>query len=146
MFGFLKRYFPKPAAPEPSSAPTARPQPAPSPVPAPRAPVPARPPAPAPAAAFQPAPRGPVVAHPEGVISLPLAPILASLPPNLSALVASPDHGTFSLPVKTALAQLASGAVRIPFGELRQGSPPGTFFDNAIHDKSLVSLPLPQIL
>ncbi|MGA2555959.1 MAG: roadblock/LC7 domain-containing protein [Verrucomicrobiota bacterium] len=44
------------------------------------------------------------------------------------------------------MAQLASGAVRIPFGELRQGSPPGTFYDNATHDKSPVSLPLQQIL
>jgi predicted regulator of Ras-like GTPase activity (Roadblock/LC7/MglB family) len=101
---------------------------------------------PPPPAAFQAAPAGPPVANPDGAISLPLDPILASLPPNLAALVASPAHGTFSLPVKTALAQLASGAVRIPFGELRQGSPPGTFYDNATQDRSLVSLPLAQIL
>jgi predicted regulator of Ras-like GTPase activity (Roadblock/LC7/MglB family) len=82
----------------------------------------------------------------DGVIALPLAPLLAALPPNLAALVASPGSGTFSLPVKTALAQLASGAVRISFGELRQGSPPGTFYDNASQDKALVNLPLPQIL
>jgi predicted regulator of Ras-like GTPase activity (Roadblock/LC7/MglB family) len=80
------------------------------------------------------------------MIVLPLPPILASLPPNLASLAASPGAGTFSLPVKTVLAQLASGAVKILFGELRQGSPPGTFYDNATQDRALVSLPLPQIL
>ena len=89
---------------------------------------------------------GATTANPDGVVALPLAPILGSLPSNLAALAASPDGGTFSLPVKTAIAQLASGAVRIAFGELRQGSPPGTFYDNATQDRSLVSLPLPQIL
>ena len=107
-------------------------------------------PLPAQDAAWQPAVSPPAgsaaAASPQGVITLPLAPILASLPPNLAALVASPDSGTFPLPIKTALAQLASGAVRVPFGELRQGSPPGTFYDNATQDRSLVSLPLPQIL
>ncbi len=135
MFGLLKRYFSKQAPPEVSSAPATRPQAAMAPAPAPAAPdSPAHP------------PLAPVPAGPDGVIVLPLPPILASLPPNLAALVASPSRGTFSLPVKTALAQLASGAVRIPFGELRQGSPPGTFYDNATQDKSPVSLPLQQIL
>jgi predicted regulator of Ras-like GTPase activity (Roadblock/LC7/MglB family) len=133
MFGLLKRFFSKPAAPVQPSTPTTTPQPATPPVPAQSAPH--SPPAGTAAA-------GP----PEGVITLPLAPLLASLPPNLAALAASPGSGTFSLPVKTALAQLASGAVRIAFGELRQGSPPGTFYDNATQDGSLVSLPLPQIL
>jgi len=140
MFGFLKRFFSISDAPEHPSTPTPPPQPALSPLPASPAPVPPPP------AAFQAAPAGPPVANLDGAISLPLDPILASLPPNLSALVASPNHGTFSLPVKTALAQLASGAVRIPFGELRQGSPPGTFYDNATQDRSLVSLPLAIIL
>ncbi|HXR07644.1 MAG TPA: roadblock/LC7 domain-containing protein, partial [Candidatus Acidoferrum sp.] len=34
----------------------------------------------------------------------------------------------------------------IAFGELRQGSPPGAFYDNSTQDGSLVSLPLAQIL
>jgi predicted regulator of Ras-like GTPase activity (Roadblock/LC7/MglB family) len=80
------------------------------------------------------------------VIALALPQILDSLPADLASLAASPGAGTFSLPVKTALAQLASGAVRIPFGELRQGSPPGTFYNNATQDRTLVTLPLPQIL
>jgi len=86
------------------------------------------------------------VADPEGVLLLPMASILESLPPDLAAKIASPASGTFSLPVKRAVAQLASGAVKITFGQLRQGSPPGTFFDNATLDGTPVSLPLPQIL
>ncbi len=149
MFGFLKRFFSKPAALEQASTPTTPPQPAISPVPSPAAA--AQPAAAPPAAAGQAAPASPppgtaAAANLDKVMALPLAPILASLPPNLAALVASPDGGTFSLPVQTALGQLASGVVRIPFGELRQGSPPGTFYDNATQDRSLVSLPLPQIL
>jgi len=166
MFGFLKRFFSKPAAPEQISIPTPPRQPVASPVPA-QAPG-EQPTAPAqvPSASFHAASGSPpagsatenragtalpqaasaATASLDGVLRLPLAPILAALPPNLAALVAAPDGGTFSLPVKTAFAQLASGAVRIPFGELRQGSPPGTFYDNATQDRSLVSLPLPQIL
>jgi predicted regulator of Ras-like GTPase activity (Roadblock/LC7/MglB family) len=79
-------------------------------------------------------------------MELPLVAIVAGLPPNLAALVVSAGGGTFALPVKTALAQLASGAVRITFGELRQGSPPGAFADNASQDGAMVSLPLAQIL
>jgi predicted regulator of Ras-like GTPase activity (Roadblock/LC7/MglB family) len=80
------------------------------------------------------------------VLLLPLAPILESLPPDLAAKIASPASGTFSLPVRSAVAQLAAGAVKISFGQLRQGSPPGTFYDNATLDGTPVSLPLPQIL
>jgi predicted regulator of Ras-like GTPase activity (Roadblock/LC7/MglB family) len=85
-------------------------------------------------------------ATPGEVIHLPLAPILAALPPNLAALVASPGGGTFALPVRAALTQLPLGAVKIPFGQLRQKAPPGTFADNATLDRSLVSLPLAQVL
>jgi len=71
---------------------------------------------------------------------------LAALPPNLAALLGSNKEGAFSIPIKAALAQLASGAVRVSFGELRQGSPHGTFLDNPNQDRSLVSLPLAQVL
>jgi predicted regulator of Ras-like GTPase activity (Roadblock/LC7/MglB family) len=155
MFAALKRFFSKPAAVEPPAIPTTLAPPAVAPVPvqfAPAKPA-APPPAPVtpPAAASRPTPTplpppGPIVANPEGAIVLSFAPILASLPPNLAALVASSETGTLSLPVKTALEQLASGAVRITFGELRQASPPGTFYDDATQDRSLVNLPLSQIV
>ena len=155
MFRFLKRFFSKPAAPEPPPIATAPPQPARSPVPARPAPAQSVSPPPAPgqssAAGLKGAPASPPggsggVTDPDGVLDLPLAPILASLPPDLAALAASPSGGAFSLPVRTALAQLATGAVRIPFGELRRGSPSGTFYDNATLDASPVRLPLPDIL
>ena len=139
MFGLLKRFFSKSPSVELSPAPAAGLQPA---LPRPAA-TPAPPPPPAPA---WPAASGVAKAGLEGVIALALPQILTSLPADLASLAATPGAGTFSLPVKTALAQLASGAVRIPFGELRQGSPPGTFYDNATQDKTLVTLPLPQIL
>ena len=139
MFGLIKRFFWKPAEPEQSAIPTPPPQPVASAVPAPAAPAPPAAPASPPAGVA-------IAADLEGVITLPLAPIVASLPANLAALAAGPGSGTFSLPVKAALAQLATGAVRVTFGELRQGSPPGAFCDNATQDKSLVSLPLAQIL
>ena len=80
------------------------------------------------------------------LVWLPLKPILARLPSSIAALVSPTASGFFVLPVKTALAQLPLGAVRVPFGHLRRGSPPGTFADNAAHDDALVDLPLPEIL
>jgi hypothetical protein len=140
MFGLIKRFFSKSAPVELSSAPPAPVQPAhatPAATPVPAPPPPA-------AAAFHAAPKA--AAGPDGVIAVPLPPIIESLPAYLAALAASPGAGTFSVPVKTVLAQLASGAVKITFGELRQGSPPGTFYDNATQDRSLVSLPLQTVL
>jgi predicted regulator of Ras-like GTPase activity (Roadblock/LC7/MglB family) len=52
----------------------------------------------------------------------------------------------FSLSTGVAVEQLRTGAVRIPFSQLRQGSPPGTFAANGTHDDSLIDLPLPLIL
>jgi predicted regulator of Ras-like GTPase activity (Roadblock/LC7/MglB family) len=72
--------------------------------------------------------------------------ILARLPNELAAQVLSRPGVLFPLSASFALAQLRTGAVRIPFGQLRQGSPPGTFTDNAAHDNSLIDLPLPLIL
>jgi len=140
MFGLIKRFFSKSAPAELSSAPAAPAQPA---LATPAA-TPVAAPPPPPAAAFHAAPKA--AAGPGGVIALPLPPIIESLPAHLASLAASPGAGIFSLPVNTVLAQLASGAVRITFGELRQGSPAGTFYDNATQDKSLVSLPLQTIL
>jgi predicted regulator of Ras-like GTPase activity (Roadblock/LC7/MglB family) len=52
----------------------------------------------------------------------------------------------YSLPASFAMEQLRTGAVRIPFAQLRQSSPPGTFSEVGTHDDSLVDLPLPLIL
>jgi predicted regulator of Ras-like GTPase activity (Roadblock/LC7/MglB family) len=148
MFGFLKRLFSKPAGPEPVSVATAPTQAAMAAGPAQTAPAQAAPAAQTSARSADAtvAAVAKPVADPEGVICLPLGPILAALPADLGGLVASPAGGNFFLPVRTATAQLGSGAVKIPFGELRQGSPPGTFYDNATQDRTPVALPLAQIL
>jgi predicted regulator of Ras-like GTPase activity (Roadblock/LC7/MglB family) len=81
-------------------------------------------------------------------IALPLAPIIASLPMELRAKIMSvPSPGqTISLPVETITAQLAFGAVKISFGELRRLAP--GIFSNAAADQDAktISLPLGEIL
>jgi len=79
-------------------------------------------------------------------IHLLLSDIVARLPGSFAPPASSSVAGTFSLPVKTALGQLPSGVVRIPFGQIRQSSPPGTFANNDSFDETLVELPLPKIL
>jgi predicted regulator of Ras-like GTPase activity (Roadblock/LC7/MglB family) len=116
MFDFLKRLFSPPAS-VPADA--------------------------APALPRQPAPQPPQAGN---AIPVPFSDIVARLPASLAPLVLSPAAGAFPLPVKTALAQLPSGAVRIRFAELRQSAPPGTFDDDASLDETWVDLPLPGIV
>ncbi|HWD21311.1 MAG TPA: roadblock/LC7 domain-containing protein [Verrucomicrobiae bacterium] len=134
MFGALKKLFSKPEKP-------AHEEPAAPPPPPPPAYVPP-PPRPAPASPVAAAPAAPAAE----VVAIPLTAVVPKLPGNLTTLVIKAAGATFSLPVKTALDQLPSGRVRIPFGELRQGVPPGTFADNSTHDAAMIELPLPVIL
>ena len=81
-------------------------------------------------------------------IELPLAPIIAALPMDLRAkLMSVPPAGmTIRLSVETAMSQLAFGAVKISFGELRALAP-GIFANTgADHDHRPVSLPLSEVL
>jgi predicted regulator of Ras-like GTPase activity (Roadblock/LC7/MglB family) len=81
-------------------------------------------------------------------IAVPLAPIIAGLPLELRAKIASiPAPGlTINLPVETVLAQLAFGAVKISFGELRHLAV-GIFVNTGGElDSKIVSLPLGDIL
>ena len=81
-------------------------------------------------------------------IEVPLAPVVAALPMELRAkLMSVPPAGmTICLPVETAISQLAFGAVKISFGELRQLAP-GIFANSGgEHDNRLISLPLQEIL
>ena len=137
---------PKPQQAEPKkAAPAAKAAPAPSPAPA-KAPKSA--PTSAPAAAPstpEPALSGPSVSA-EETISLPLKAILSRLPASLSALVKSSGSGDVAISLKKVLSQLPQGSVKIPFGELRQGAPAGTFLDVTSQDATLVELPLPDIL
>jgi predicted regulator of Ras-like GTPase activity (Roadblock/LC7/MglB family) len=81
-------------------------------------------------------------------IALPLAPIVAGLSIELRGkiMVVPPPGMTINLPVDTAMSQLAFGAVKISFGELRRLA--ANIFANSggEHDNKMVSLPLNEIL
>ncbi|HEY3860845.1 MAG TPA: roadblock/LC7 domain-containing protein [Verrucomicrobiae bacterium] len=147
MFGLLKKMFSHSAAPAPAPAPAAKPAHSPAP--------PARASAGSSAlvaAAAAPASGPPAVVsklaprQSNGMIELPLCEILSRLPDNLTAQVKTRPDVMFSLSTSVAVEQLRCGAVRIPFMELRRGSPPGTFHDLPADDNALVDLPLPLIL
>lgn len=93
----------------------------------------------------------PVLVNPPpsaNVIAIPLVPIIAGLPMELRAkIMAIPLAGlAINLPVETVTAQLAFGAVKISFGELRQLAPSVFANSGGEHDNKLVSLPLNEIL
>jgi hypothetical protein len=81
-------------------------------------------------------------------LQLPLQPIIAALPMELRAKVMqTPPAGmVISIPLDKVLTQLACGAVKITFGELRLVAP-GVFVNSGgEHDHKPVMLPLNEIL
>jgi predicted regulator of Ras-like GTPase activity (Roadblock/LC7/MglB family) len=128
MFGAIKKLFSKSVPPPPA---TAAPRPEPSVASAP---------------VSHPAGPSPAPTLTGDAISLPLNEILSRLPESLTLLIFTRPGGTFSLPLDTVWEQLRTGAVRIPFGQLRQGCPPGTVADNPSNDDALIDLPLPLIV
>jgi predicted regulator of Ras-like GTPase activity (Roadblock/LC7/MglB family) len=87
-------------------------------------------------------------AKPNGkAIDLPLQIILQTLPLELQPRVLYPEVGdaTIAVPLEKILAQLARGAVKISFGELRMAAP-GVFSTETDRDRVLVPLPLEEIL
>jgi predicted regulator of Ras-like GTPase activity (Roadblock/LC7/MglB family) len=137
MFGVFKKFFSRSSRPPPAAAPVTGGSV--------RTPVPAAPPRPSTPAAPSPAPTRSVTQAGDK-IGLPLNEILSQLPDDLGALVLLSPGGMFSVSASDALKQLRTGAVRIPFSQLRQGAPPGTFANDASRDDSLIDLPLALIL
>jgi predicted regulator of Ras-like GTPase activity (Roadblock/LC7/MglB family) len=148
MFGALKRIFGKsvaevPASPVPSlpenkprfgSTPPARPgvaTVAPPPVPA------ARPPTPRPTPSVD-----------ADTISISYTAILQQIPQELWGRLAPAGVTGLEFPVarQQVLGQLAQGAVKVTFGDIRQQVPKGVFTDSGAHDHELVTLPLADIL
>ncbi len=80
-------------------------------------------------------------------VELPLQPILSGLPLELQPQLKHADAGslTISVPLERILAQLSRGAVRIPFGDLRQAAPT-LFRPEPERDQVMVTLPLGEIL
>jgi predicted regulator of Ras-like GTPase activity (Roadblock/LC7/MglB family) len=89
----------------------------------------------------------PVPSSPE-CIELPLQPILNGLPLELRAKITNPvTTGTLiAIPVERVLSQLATGSVKISFGELRQMAPAVFANYGGEHDARSVALPLNQLL
>ena len=138
MFEAIRRLFWKTVRP-PADAPPVEEEPAAAPAPAPASPAVAPAPAPAPAPSPPPARIGDAVV-------LPLNEILSRLPDGLTHLILTRPGGSVSFSINIVWEQLRTGAVRVSFGQLREGSPPGTFAVNASHDDSLIDLPLPLVL
>jgi predicted regulator of Ras-like GTPase activity (Roadblock/LC7/MglB family) len=81
-------------------------------------------------------------------LQLPLQPIIAAMPMELrTKVMQTPPAGmVVSIPLDKVLAQLACGAVKITFGELRLVAP-GVFVNSGgEHDHKPVMLPLNEIL
>ena len=82
-------------------------------------------------------------------IEIPLAAVVNALPMDLKAkLIETPSpEKMISLQVETVINQLAFGAVKIAFSELRQLAP-GTFVNsaNSLYDNRQINLPLNEIL
>lgn len=114
---------------------------------APRSPAVAPQPVAAPAAPAQNFSTPPRPVRPDE-IELPIAPVIAALPMDLRARLMSvpPAEMTICLPVETVTSQLAFGAVKITFGELRQLAA-GLFANSGgENDNRPISLPLQEIL
>ena len=82
-------------------------------------------------------------------IAIPLVSVINALPLDLKAkLIETPAPAKMiHLQVESVVGQLAYGAVKITFGELRQLAP-GTFVNNSnsVYDSRSISLPLNEIL
>ena len=81
-------------------------------------------------------------------LSLPLKTVLARLPAELMQRIRQLDVGEAEvfIPMQKVLSQIATGSVKLSFGELRQLAPPGTFTAENDRDRTLVELPLQEIL
>lgn len=149
MFDFLKNIFGKPGEDQANghahSSPVARPPAA----------ISGRPPVARPRPLPQ-APRAPV-ARPNGngngaaasgaVLQLPLQSVLSGLPLELKGRIRRNEVGDATIPVslETILGQLATGTVKVVFGELRRLAPE-VFSAEGDHDQVAIPLPLNEIL
>ncbi len=103
-------------------------------------------PLPKPPSAFTQTPAAPT-ARPDD-LQLPLSSVIAVLPIELRAklvLQTPPANACVSIPVETALSQLANGSVKMSFGELRAALP-GLFNHSSENDARQIALPLNEII
>ncbi len=81
-------------------------------------------------------------------ISIPYASIIRLIPNELWGKLAPAGVAghQFSIDRATAVAQLATGAVKVKFGDLRKSAPSGVFLNSPAEDNRLIELPLSEIL
>ena len=79
-------------------------------------------------------------------ITLPLPPIVETLPEQFKALSKCKGSETVTLDALPILNQLASGTVKIHFGELRNNAGANCFFSNPQYDNELVEIPLEHLV
>ena len=81
-------------------------------------------------------------------VTLALSSIMKNVPKELQGRLAGAGLAgfNFSLSPQRVISQLAQGSVKVPFGELRMGSPAGVFASTRDHDKDLIELPLGEIM
>ena len=82
------------------------------------------------------------------MIEVPYKAVFAKLKEEVRSQAARPPKSgeMLRLPVERIRRQLASGSVKVTFGELRQFSPAGVFNQNGHHEDELVELPLSELL
>lgn len=80
-------------------------------------------------------------------VEIPLQSILAVLPLELKTKVVSENTAglNYSVPVTAVLSQLASGTIKVPYGEIRQAAP-DIFTADDTADGQSVALPLHEVL
>lgn len=89
----------------------------------------------------------PASAAPGGGLDIPLHAVLSGLPMELKRFVRTTEVGdaTLTISMDRVFSQIASGAVKLPFGELRRAAPE-LFLPQADCDQAQVALPLNEIL
>ena len=96
------------------------------------------------------APPAPMASQPTAsmpsTITLSLQPIVEALAPNLKALAKCKGSETISLEALPILTQLASGTVKVCFGELRNQAPSGCLSNNPQYDGEIVEIPLQEVM
>jgi len=90
-------------------------------------------------------PNGPAAGE---TISVPYSAIIKLIPQELWGKLAPAGVAGYSYTIsrRNVLEQIAHGAVKVSFGELRRGAPAGVFINTAAEDGRLVDLPLSEIL
>jgi predicted regulator of Ras-like GTPase activity (Roadblock/LC7/MglB family) len=82
------------------------------------------------------------------VIHLPLPEIIRGLPDGLrNGVIRQPaSDASIALPLSVILPQVATGMVKVLFGQVRNACPEGVFPDSTAFDRTIITLPLAVIL